>query len=339
MATIKEYISNLELGELNQYKNMTIISVNGLSFPKLEFLTLSEAINGNFIKITEIDESGSVPTLKIFNNATSPVLLLDGEELMGAKQNRVLNTSILVPENFETEIPVSCTEQGRWSYTSNDFKESDHLASFSLRTHKSESVLNSLLKNESYRSNQSEVWEDVVNLCEKSLVKSDTMAMNDVYESKRTELKDYINNFNTNSDQIGVLIFINNEIAGMELLSTNSVYKKYHKKIIESYGLDALTKIKNFENTKDNHNDEKEFFKKAKEFINEIKTIKAIEKPSIGYGYDCRFVNNNIVGSLLKYEDAIVHTVFFKKAEIKEEEGHEINIISSSRRSRLHDIL
>jgi hypothetical protein len=38
-----------------------------------------------------------VPQLLFINDAMRPVLLLDGEELVGAKQNRVLNLTVLAP--------------------------------------------------------------------------------------------------------------------------------------------------------------------------------------------------------------------------------------------------
>jgi hypothetical protein len=65
------------------------------------------------------------------------VLLLDGEELAGAKQNRVLNTTILLQENSETIIPVSCTEQGRWAYATMEFSESGNIMNRSVRSKKS----------------------------------------------------------------------------------------------------------------------------------------------------------------------------------------------------------
>ena len=49
------------------------------------------------------------------------LLMLDGEELVGAKKNRVLNVTVLIAAQSDTVIPVSCVEQGRWSYWSQEF--------------------------------------------------------------------------------------------------------------------------------------------------------------------------------------------------------------------------
>ena len=66
--------------------------------------------------VTEINESGSVPELRITNNLDERVLLIDGQELIGAKQNRILNTDVLVSAKKSLNLPVSCVEQGRWGY-------------------------------------------------------------------------------------------------------------------------------------------------------------------------------------------------------------------------------
>ena len=85
-----------------------------------------------------------MPELKVLNRADVSVLLLDGEELVGAKQNRVLNTSILLKAQSEGVIPVSCTEHGRWSYMSAEFAASDDVMSPTLRSLKMRSVSASL---------------------------------------------------------------------------------------------------------------------------------------------------------------------------------------------------
>ncbi len=91
------------------------------------------------VTVTEVSQSGSVPELKVVNKADVPVLLLDGEELAGAKQNRVLNTTILLMEHSETIIPVSCTEHGRWDYATPSFSESGNVMAHQLRARKASS--------------------------------------------------------------------------------------------------------------------------------------------------------------------------------------------------------
>ena len=324
MTIIKKYFSSIELGEVTSYKNMTTVAMKGLSFPEIKYSTLTEAIKNDSVKITEIDESGSVPTLKIINNGELPVLLFDGEELKGAKQNRVLNTTVLIPENSEQEIPVSCVEQGRWDYVSPKFETSETIASSRVRRNKSATVTDSLIDHDSYHSNQGEVWDEVEKLQSSYKMTSPTGAMSDVFENQKDNLEDYIKKFQF-SNQNGILIFINGEIAGMEFLSTEDNYEKYHKKIINSYSLDALADIK-----EDNQNID--YIKLANDFIKEIATIEIVEKPSVGYGYDCRFANDNIAGAMLIHENSVIHGAFFKK--IPEEGEIDEDIVSSRQRAR-----
>ncbi len=87
-------------------------------------------------RVTEVSEAGSVPFLKVANGANPPLLLLDGEELIGAKQNRILNTTVLVAAHTDVTILVSCVEQGRWGYRGRQFRPGDASLYASLRARK-----------------------------------------------------------------------------------------------------------------------------------------------------------------------------------------------------------
>ena len=88
-------------------------------------------------------------------------LLVDGEELAGAKQNRVLNTSILVKENSEILIPVSCTEQGRWAYASAAFADSGVVMASQVRKNKARSVSENL---KAAAAGEHEEWTELFDL-------------------------------------------------------------------------------------------------------------------------------------------------------------------------------
>ena len=122
----------------------------------LDYLGLTAALERKVLKVTEIHEGGSVPELRVKNTAKRPILLVDGEELEGAKQNRTLNSSILVPAESEIKIPVSCTEQGRWNYSGDKhFESSGHVLESKTRARKMKSVSKTLYKMNNYSGNQS----------------------------------------------------------------------------------------------------------------------------------------------------------------------------------------
>jgi len=111
------YISGISwAGAIQEHKNLAILPLLSKQAPKAHYIGLNEAIEKDQIKITEVDEGGSVPTLIAINKGSIPILLLQGEEVEGAYQNRVFNTTIMLKEHSKTMIPVSCTEAGRWSY-------------------------------------------------------------------------------------------------------------------------------------------------------------------------------------------------------------------------------
>jgi len=164
---ITDFLSKIDFGEVQSFKILQIIPLFTAGEEGLVYLTLKEALEKRLLVITEVSAEASVPELKVINNADVPVLLLDGEEVAGAKQNRVLNTSILVKEKSELIIPVSCTERGRWSYQTDEFFNSENIMSFKIRSKKAANVTDSLKESGSYHSDQGAIWDGIqeMSLC------------------------------------------------------------------------------------------------------------------------------------------------------------------------------
>ena len=110
----------VQLGDAVEHRGIVVAPLFPRRGPVAEYITVDEALPRG-LRITEVDDAGSVPELIVENPLAERVLLYDGEELVGAKQNRILNVSVLVELQSKLRIPVSCVEQGRWSATSMSF--------------------------------------------------------------------------------------------------------------------------------------------------------------------------------------------------------------------------
>jgi len=268
------------------------------------YRTLDEGIHGGHVKITEVSEGGSVPRLKVVNTMTEPLLIVDGEELIGAKQNRVVNTTLLLRENSETVIPVSCTERGRWSYISRAFSSSDVLMEMKMRKSKLRSVSDSLKQGAAYSSDQGAVWAEIQRLQAKAGHHSPTSAMHDVFAARAREVRAALESFPLQPGQHGLLVGIGNKIAGLDLLSRADAYARLHHKLVCSYVLDAL--LDDSEPGASLVGDEG-----ARTFLEATAACSEECFPSVGYGHSVRLRDDCLVGAALVHEGAVIHLAAF----------------------------
>src|SRR5713101_3391915 len=129
MRALHEEFSHIDICRSSEFRNLTLFPLMrpSVPVPQLDYLLLEDGIVQGKVRVTELNAGGSVPELRLENSADLPVLLVDGEELVGAKQNRVLNLTILAPPKHTTVIPVSCVEAGRWSRAASDLRTADHV--------------------------------------------------------------------------------------------------------------------------------------------------------------------------------------------------------------------
>src|SRR6266567_6235657 len=163
MWTLREEFSHFEIGPSSQFRNLTLFPLVRRSTPTrpLDYLLLEDGIAQGKVRVTELHGGGSVPELRLENTADLPVLLVDGEELVGAKQNRVLNLTILAPAQRTTVIPVSCVEAGRWKMESTELNVADHLMYSLVRGERVTQVTAAMCSNGTRKSDQGAVWRDI----------------------------------------------------------------------------------------------------------------------------------------------------------------------------------
>lgn len=304
-----EILKNIEIGKPRQHKNMTIhpVCYRGPAGP--DYISLDVALEVKEVVITEVSEGGSVPDLALRNNAQSAVLILDGEELQGAKQNRVLNTTIMVAAGEQMNVPVSCTEQGRWSYSSREFSSTEHVMRHDVRSRKMGSVHESLSQGRGYTSDQMKVWENIRMMAAESGVSSPTSAMSDTFENHREEVDGFVSAFAVEENQAGLLAFIDGKLAGCDFISRPQVYVGLHAKLLRSYAVDAVVakprRMVNEESVPAGD--------PVADFLAAMAQCKEETFVSVGMGEDVRFIGQDLIGSALAVEGETVHAAFFPK--------------------------
>src|SRR5262245_59614070 len=121
-----------EPGEPTSFGGLALVPLYVASEPQLEYVGLDEAV-ARGLAVTEISDEGAVGTLIVTNPLDVNVLLYEGEELVGAKQNRILDRPVLVQAQSKVPVPVTSVERGRWARRTEQFVPAAYAAYPSLR--------------------------------------------------------------------------------------------------------------------------------------------------------------------------------------------------------------
>ena len=59
--------------------------------------SLDELFDLNLVKVNELTDEGVVSRVEVHNESEFNLLILDGEAIKGAKQNRIAEKSVIIP--------------------------------------------------------------------------------------------------------------------------------------------------------------------------------------------------------------------------------------------------
>jgi len=324
---IKAYLNDVKVGRKQSYKNMTLFPLLSDYSADLDYFLLDEALTEDFIEVVEKDLDGSVPELKVVNKSPHLIMILDGEELVGAKQNRIVNTTILVKGNSTVVIPVSCVEEGRWSYRGEKFSSQERFMNAQMRAMKSEQVSEAVRTSGEFRSNQGAIWDEIASKASRRSAVSPSMAMADIYEKDRPSIEKYVSQFRLTDSQVGAIFMINGKVAGLDGFGKPESFSKVFKKLVESYALDAVDWF-------DPQKEYKNLKSEATKFIKASQEAKVDSHESVGLGRDLRMESRKITGFALELDDFLLHLCVFARETGRDSREADSRIEKFSRRRR-----
>jgi hypothetical protein len=296
---VKENIKGIRIGEPIRYKNLSIFPLIHLN-PKdrTPYLTLDEAVKKGCLVIEEV-EGGSVPKVKVKNTSKMKIFLMAGEILTGCKQDRVVGSDILIPEKTTLTIPVYCSEQGRWSQKTPQFKGGGTNAPAKIRE--------GIYKGEG----QGWIWSQIDRLQRMFCVVSPTERLQEVYESEEVKeiSRPYIDNLEDlpqlkAEGVVGIVATIGERIICSDIFCNENLFAKLYPKLLRSYVVDAIDPCapKGMIEKED-----------VKVFIQGLFDARYRGERNPGLGELVSIEGEGISGKALLYRDAILHLSLFEE--------------------------
>lgn len=268
-------------------------SWNPAPLSRLRYTPLREALASEQARIGELPEA-HVPEVLVTNQGQVIVLGLDGDELVGGKQNRILNASVLL-DRGDTRLPVSCVERGRWAHNSDHFRGGERLP-HGLRRTSAGHVYNNVSSHASYHSDQRAIWHDI----EGYGVRSQTSAMHEFYQTRKAELQAYVDALPYPDHALGMVVALGGKVVSLDLFDQPATCQHYWPVLIKACAAEALDELHYRPQGPGN-------------LLNHIRECHLEVFQSPGLGKDVRLHGKEVEGSALLHEHVVVHLNLFTK--------------------------
>lgn len=313
MEIVRKTLKEARLGAPRAHANLAVFPLFTAAAADRPYMTLDEALSSGKARVTEVSQHGSVPDLCVVNDSDRPVLLLDGEELRGAKQNRILNLTILAPAGKTLIVPVSCVEQGRWAQQSAVFSSSDHILYARSRAANAAVITGSLSMRGQARSDQGAVWASINEKMARLGTPSPTHAMEDIYVARRKGLDAFVAALRPEPEQTGAVFSLNGRVTGVELFDHPHAFAKMFPKLVRSWALDAI------EDSQENIAAPPT--QAARAFLDLVAEAEMQTFDALGQGTDVRLSAAQVAGGAVVEAGRVVHLNAFRRAAEQDGRG------------------
>lgn len=197
-----------------------------------DVLTLAEAMDTGKFKIQEVEEGATVNTLEIHNHTKKHVVVLAGEMVRGAKQDRIISYDTVIPPGGKFNVDAFCVEAGRWTEVSSHFKYDNEIAPASIRG------------TAQGGKDQGEVWAEVskVNADRGTFTETDALTASYDSEEFRAEVAAYekaLKKLAQDKEVVGVIVVAEGKVRAGDVFANHDLFAAIWPQLLTSYAMDA----------------------------------------------------------------------------------------------------
>lgn len=298
VAALDKVLAGVQPGIGFGHGRLTLVPLYLNQAARLDCLLLDEAVGQGVVEVRETTPSGSVPHLMVHNHGQRRLLIPDGSTLVGCKQNRVVNLTILLKPASQTVIPVSCVERRRWSTGS--AAACGGQADNELRRKMCLGATKSLKATRQVHVDQGDVWAHVDGMLGASGSQSPTAAYDAVYEKRDPDLAEYEARLPCPNNASGVAVLIEGKVEAFDLFDKPGTLQRLWPRLVRGYAVNALWNSGHC----GRHTD-------VAEFLASTKTAQVEGFDAIGLGENLRLESDEIAGAALVYDNDLVHLSLF----------------------------
>lgn len=238
---LQALLSQLRLGHATSAGALTTIALYAPPPTRpVPYLLLAHALTAGSMSL---HEQGAVDRLRARNTARSPVLVLEGDHVLGAKQNRTVISSALLGARGETELPVACVERGRYAGISEKFDGAATVVPATVRRVVKTSVTSSLLSEHGAHArvaDQRAIWDQIAVQQRRLHVASATSSLAHTYATHAGALASLSAALPYPPGATGIALALRGELVSVDVFDQPHTCQHYWPQLVEGAALDAL---------------------------------------------------------------------------------------------------
>jgi hypothetical protein len=183
-------------------------------------------------------EGGIVGQVEACNLGTNPVLILEGDTLIGCRQNRVVAHTVVVVPGATTTIVVGCMERRRWSSVGRQFAFGKLRMDADVRRATVRETAREAVNSGNPELDQGRLWADV----SRKLVEAGAFSASEDFSAviERRAERSRSETLRIDDGEVGVIVMSGDRFVGIELLADSDLWREVAPRTFGSFLFDQL---------------------------------------------------------------------------------------------------